>query len=226
MPIVAAILKKAAPVILGSLVGSAGQSRANRQAASLSREQMAFQERMSNTAFQRSARDLEAAGLNRILALGSPASTPMGSVAPVGNVFENTGSDINAAINTGLAAKRQKQEMKNMQAQEQYTRTQTVKAANDMLETVSRIRLNNAHTAQAAMITNSGQVLRDVNHIISTLITSPDTTFPKYLYNQLLEAKKYITDQLHRNAGRNAWSGDPSLSDSLNKHIRNGRGVN
>lgn len=36
---------------------------------------------MSSTAYQRAAKDLEKAGLNRILAVGSPASTPSGGIA-------------------------------------------------------------------------------------------------------------------------------------------------
>jgi hypothetical protein len=47
----------------------------------LAREQMRFQERMASTQYQRAARDLEAAGLNRVLALGSPAAAPQGSTA-------------------------------------------------------------------------------------------------------------------------------------------------
>ena len=67
---------------IGGLFGGRSQNKANLKIA---REQMAFQERMSNTAYQRSARDLEAAGLNRILALGSPASSPGGQSATMQN---------------------------------------------------------------------------------------------------------------------------------------------
>lgn len=58
-----------------SSVGSGlfGRSSAN--------DAMKYQMRMANTQYRRSARDLEAAGLNRILALGSPAPTPSGHTA-------------------------------------------------------------------------------------------------------------------------------------------------
>lgn len=43
------------------------------------KSQMRFQEHMANTQYQRAAKDLEAAGLNRIIALGSPADSPGGA---------------------------------------------------------------------------------------------------------------------------------------------------
>ena len=78
-----AIARAVGGPLVGGLLGLSGAKSSARLSQKQAREQMAFTERMSNTAFQRAAADLDAAGLNRILALGSPATTPGGAAGQV-----------------------------------------------------------------------------------------------------------------------------------------------
>lgn len=67
--------------VAGGLFGNKGQGDANDTNRQIARDQMAFQERMSNSEYQRSANDLRMAGMNPMLSLmkGGGASTPPGA---------------------------------------------------------------------------------------------------------------------------------------------------
>ena len=133
-PLVTGALITGGAQLLGGLLGRSGQSAANRANLRIAREQMRFQERMSNTAYQRAAADLEAAGLNRILALGSPASSPAGARATMLNPEAAVQRGIEQAASSGMAATRLRQELDNMKAAEgeAHARTDLYRAQEDV----------------------------------------------------------------------------------------------
>ncbi len=111
-----------APVasLASGVAGFLGQQDTNAANRELAAENTAFQERMSNTAYQRQVKDLEAAGLNPMLAYikGGGASTPSGTVLPMQNAISaGTSSAESAARSSKVGV-----EVSNIESQSMLNR--------------------------------------------------------------------------------------------------------
>lgn len=106
--------------IISGLAGAAGTTQTNKANRRMAREQMEFQERMSNTSAQRSVADYIKAGLNPALAYERGASSPGGASATMGDA-------IGAGISNARAAREHIQNMQIAKAQSdaQLTKTRT-----------------------------------------------------------------------------------------------------
>ena len=112
-PITTAALISGGGRLLSGLLGRSAQSSANRANLKIAREQMAFQERMRDTAVQARRKDLEAAGLNPVLAASEAAASPAGQTAtmmPVDALAKSVGD----MMTTAMQVKKLAQETNNL----------------------------------------------------------------------------------------------------------------
>jgi uncharacterized membrane protein len=111
-----------------------GQSQANATNQQIAQNQMDFQKEMSNTSYQRAVKDMQAAGLNPMLAYSQGgASTPSGASTTVGNKFSG-------AISAAQAQQAQNETLKQIQSQTAVNNATAAKTVVDTMNSEQELR--------------------------------------------------------------------------------------
>lgn len=179
--------------VLGGIFGSSAQKRANRTNIRLQREQQAWEERMSNTAWTRGVQDMTSAGINPMLAVSQGgASTPNVSAATV------QPEDALARSATSAGAKA----MQALNLEQQMANIRLTNAQHRGAQADADLKRVNADIAQAGSAAKTGMAssmafleLAQLNQVVNNLritgqLTAAQATQVTELLPELLRQAK------------------------------------
>lgn len=131
--------------LIGSGIGFLGQESANSANSGASKDQMAFQERMSSTAYQRAVADMTKAGLNPMLAYSQGgASAPLGSMPNI----QNSAGQVGQGVASAIQAKQVMANLQQVNSQTDLNENLAMKAKADAAYSVSSARSADAQAAK------------------------------------------------------------------------------